>query len=97
MAIQRTYVSVAMIDGTEHEHLPTIVADQQLYASTRRRQKWDGPQDDPITFNNFLGYAVLRRLDLFAGDFTAFCEQVAAVVLEESEPVDPTNPAPSNG
>ncbi|MFC4127384.1 hypothetical protein [Nocardia rhizosphaerae] len=85
-----------MDDGTEHEHLPTIVADQQLYASTRRRQKWDGPADDPITFQNFVGYAVLRRLDLFDGDFTAFCERAVSVVFEEDEPVDPTNPAPSN-
>ncbi|MBF6483842.1 hypothetical protein IU431_06680 [Nocardia otitidiscaviarum] len=96
MAIQRNYVSVAMLDGTEHQNIPTIVADEMLYASTRRRLKWDPPQDDPITFNNFMGYAALRRSGAFSGSFDDFERAAAKVVLEEGEPVDPTNPAPSN-
>lgn len=95
MAIQRTYVSVQMIDGTEYEGIATIVADEMLYAATRRRQKWDSPQDDPITFKNFMGYAVLRRTGAFGGSFDDFAQQVAVVDIPEGQPVDPTHRAPS--
>lgn len=96
MAIQRTYVSVGMVDGTEYESLPTTVADEMLYASTRRRHKWEPMQDDITTYKNFLGFAVLRRLGHYTGSFDDFGNDVAVVVLEEAEPVDPTNRAPSN-
>lgn len=93
--MQRTRVTLLMADGTELDGVLTTVADEMLYASTRRRQKWEGPQEDPVTFKNFLGYAVARRLGAFTGSFDEFVAQAEAVDLAESEPVDPTTPAAS--
>ncbi|MBF6085299.1 hypothetical protein IU485_28420 [Nocardia cyriacigeorgica] len=96
MAVTRITVDVAMLDGTEHTGIQTTVADQMLYARTRRTHKWDSPQDDMLTFINFLAYAALRRLGLFAGSWDQFVE-AAAAVSETSDDVDPTSPVPSNG
>ncbi|WP_069160081.1 hypothetical protein [Nocardia altamirensis] len=96
MAVSRIVVDIAMLDGTEHHGIETTVADQMAYARTRRTHNWDTPQDDPLTFLNFLGYAALRRLGLFPGSWDEFVTAAAAVSEAGQHVVDPTNPAPSN-
>ncbi|MCP2281063.1 hypothetical protein [Nocardia amikacinitolerans] len=96
MAVARIVVDVAMLDGTEHLGVQTTVADQMAYARTRRTHKWDSPQDDPITFVNFLAFAALRRTGAFTGGWDEFVAQAAAVSETARDEVDPTSPVPSN-
>ncbi|WP_330182824.1 hypothetical protein OHB26_03675 [Nocardia sp. NBC_01503] len=93
MAVMRVRLDIEMLDGTEHSDIATTVADHMSYARTRRAQKWDAPQDDMITYLHFLGYAALRRLGLFPGNWDEFVSQAAAVAeAGEAEQVDPTSP-----
>lgn len=90
MAVNRIVLDVEMMDGTVYEDVKTCLADQALYSRTRKVQKWDGPQDDPITFLNFLAYAALRREGKYEGDYNQFINDCAAVGDSGSEEVDPT-------
>ncbi|MCQ4120404.1 hypothetical protein [Rhodococcus tibetensis] len=103
MSINRFVFDVEMVDGTVHRNVTAIVADQMAYSSTRRKHKWDGPQEDPLLFANFLAFSALRRNGLFDGGFDAFCNAAAAVAeigdddeAEVARIVDPTSPALSS-
>lgn len=90
--MQQFTLDILMTDGTRHEGLRAVVADQVLYSTVARKHGWGSPQEDQLMFQNFLAYAVAKRTGLFAGSWDAFCEQAAAVALDHSEAVDPTTP-----
>lgn len=96
MAITRMTFDVLMNDGTEHLGVTTTVADQMLFARTRRVHKWDSPQEDLLTFASFMAFAAMKRQGLFAGSWDEFVDQAAAVSETAADEVEPTRPAPSN-
>lgn len=90
MAIHRIILDVEMIDGTQHMEVKTCLADQALYAKTRRVQKWDGPAEDPLTFLNFLAFAALKREGKYTDSYDSFINDCAAVGDSGEDEVDPT-------
>lgn len=90
--MQQFILDILMTDGTRHEGLRAIVADQVLYSSVARKHEWGSPQEDQLLFQNFLAYAVAKRTGVFAGSWDAFCEQAAAVALTHGDALDPTTP-----
>lgn len=83
--MQQIKVNVLMVDGTEHKDVPTILADQVAFSTTRQRHKWPTMEEDPLLFGSFVAFCAMKRLGLFTGSWTEFTEQCAQVSVDEDD------------
>lgn len=81
--------NVEMVDGTRHENVQAIVADQVKYSTTARKHKWPSASEDPLTFGYFVAFAAMYRLGLFTEGWEAFQNATADVELIEDPDPDP--------
>lgn len=82
MAIAKTFLSVELADGTEHENIRVIIQDQLAWGKAAKANGW--PTDDfqaPV----FLAWKALKRNELYTGDYETFRDQDAVDVAQSDE------------
>ena len=87
-----------MSDGTIHERIRIILADQLRYEHTAEIEGWTPEQQ--VTSGAFVTWAALKRLHLYDGAFDQFrgADGIPAECLDlevEFETLDPTQAAPT--
>lgn len=91
MAVQRLTVTVEMVDGTVHEDVKPILADQTKYSQIRMKHKgWPSPQDDPMLYAAVQAWAFLKRTGAYPGSWDDFQTDCASLDIKGSDEVDPT-------
>lgn len=91
MAVTRLTVTVEMVDGTVHEDVKPILADQTKYSQIRMKHKgWPSPQDDPMLYAAVQSWACLKRTGAYEGSWDQFQNDCAALNIEGADELDPT-------
>lgn len=82
---------VEMTDGTIHQDVRAILADQIKYSEVRARHKWPAMQNDPLRAMAFIAYAAMTRTGLYDAQkgFDDFTNDVAQLEMDESEETAP--------
>lgn len=79
----------------------TVVADNRDFVAwdmVAPQKKWPKMGDAPILAGTYLAWHALKRQGLYAETFDRFrLEDCVSVEVQESQPVDPTPPAPTAG
>lgn len=97
MAIQRLYIDVVMVDGTEH-HVEAIGADRHRWSMTAPKHKWPKMADDPDLWSGFLAWSALYRTGKYTQGYDQFTQDAAAWQMQEDAPdVDPSASTTTGG
>ncbi len=90
--VKRIVTRAEMVDGTIHEAIRPIIADQVAYSRARMKHKGcPGPTDDIMFYAAFQTWSALRRTGDYEGSWDAFGEECSAIeVVDVGEDVDPT-------
>lgn len=90
--VKRIVTRCEMVDGTVHDDIRPIIADQFAYSKIRMKHKgWPAPTDDIMLYAAVQTWACLKRENKFAGTWESFQNECAAVeVVDFGEDVDPT-------
>lgn len=90
--IKRIVTAVEMTDGTVHDEIRPILADQMAYTNIRMKHKgYPAPSEDPMIYAAVQTWAALRREGHFVGSWDKFQNECAAIEVKSyGEDVDPT-------
>lgn len=90
--VKRIVTRAEMNDGTIHEDVRPIIADQVAYSRARMKHKgFPPPTEDIMFYAAFQTWACLRRTERYAGSWDQFGDDCAAIeVVDVGEDVDPT-------
>ena len=99
--LTRTLATIELADGTVHQDIRITNPDLLRYRETAQKHSWPAlvVKNDVGTVphldyeQTFTAWAALKRLGLYAGDWTTFKDTDCVQVATETETVDPTQPA----
>ncbi len=91
-AVKRIVTRAEMVDGTVHDDIRPIIADQVAYSRIRMKNKdWPAPTDDVMLYAAVQTWSYLKRVGDFSGSWDEFQNQCSAIeVVNYGEDVDPT-------
>jgi hypothetical protein len=92
--MRRLNVTAELSDGRTLE-AKTTVADTMLWERTARKHKWSlNVQDNPQTWETFLGWAAIKRTGQTDLGYEAFCDEALEITVtvpdDEGADVGPT-------
>lgn len=91
MAVQKTYLSVELADGTEHEALRITIREKLAWQKASKANGWD--LDDPIQMPIFCAWKTLKTEGKYEGSYEQFRDtDLIDIAADEDDQAGPTEP-----
>lgn len=90
--VKRIVTRVEMVDGTVHDEVRPILADQMAYTRIRMKHKgYPAPMEDIMLYAAVQTWSALKRTQVYPHGWEQFQNDCAAIeVTNFGEDVDPT-------